>query len=629
MNSSAKLNVFSNGDLSRTRLPVSTVNSLRSQGFHYLWAVGTNAAQKLPGTQIASRYQVVAPQIWLDTQPEYDPEVPNGLRDAALPYLYLYPYRLHVPEVYGICRDPETNDEILLLENVPLTENGQLQSSIVASWHQTSAVRQVYWLWQILELWTPCSKLGVESSLLSPDNIRVEGWRIRLKQLIWDEDDSHQFEPPTLAHLAKCWLIWVLESKPVIADSLRGICAQMQADDANIESISAQLNHLLLQQAASLPFRLQVYGATDVGRMRSHNEDTCYPLTTKSQPYDDLAPRLTIVCDGIGGHEGGEVASQLAVQSLQLQIRALLAEISEQPEPVSPELLCEQLAAIVRVVNNMIAAQNDAQQRQSRRRMGTTLVMALQIPQRVKMAGGAIALNAHELYIANVGDSRAYWITPNYCHQLTVDDDVAVREVRMGRSLYRNALKQPNSGALTQALGTRDGNSLYPSVRRLIVEEDGLLVLCSDGMSDNGFVEQSWADYAELVLRDRFPLETAVQSWLEFANQRNGHDNASIIVTHCQVSSSLPELRVSVATLDRVENEPEDDLPEPIVIPPPEPEKPRRQMGWLKVLLLLILGGAAGVGLWYSFDSPGVERLKHDVRNQIGPLRIPTDLFKR
>lgn len=622
MNSSAKLN---------DRSPISTtLNRPQVQGFHYLWAVGAKAAQKPVGTQIQSRYQVIAPQIWLDTQPEQDPDSPEVLSDAAIPYLHLYPYRLHVPEVYGVCYDSETDEEILLLENVPLTETGQLQPSIVASWYQASAVRQVYWLWQILELWTPFCKLGVASSLLSPDNIRVEGWRIRLKQLIWDEADPQAFEEPTLANLAQCWLIWVLESKQTVADSLQAICALMQAEDADVQSISAQLNHLLLQQAASLPLRLQVYGATEVGRTRSHNEDTCYPITTKSQPHDDLAPRLTIVCDGIGGHEGGEVASQLAVHTLQLQIRALLTEIAEQPEPVSPELMCEQLAAIVRVVNNMIAAQNDAQQREARRRMGTTLVMALQIPQRVKLVGGAIASNAHELYIASVGDSRAYWITPQYCHQLTVDDDVAVREVRMGRSLYRDALKQPNSGALTQALGTRDGSYLYPSVRRFILEEDGVLLLCSDGMSDNGFIEQSWSDYAELILEDRFPLETAVQSWLEFANQRNGHDNASIVLTHCQVSSSLPEMRIPISLPDRFEDE--DDLPEPIVIPPSEePETPRRRHGWLKALLVLLLGGVAGVGTWYYFDPAGVQRFGNDVKSNVEALkeRIPSEWLKR
>ncbi len=156
--------------------------------------------------------------------------------------------------------------------------------------------------------------------------------------------------------------------------------------------------------------------------------------------------------------------------------------------------MVQQLEASVRVVNNLIANHNDTQGREDRRRMGTTLVMGLQVPQRLRSASGSLLENSHELYLVNVGDSRAYWITPRYCHKLTVDDDVAVREVRMGRGLYREALQRPDAGALTQALGTRDSEFLHPTVQRFILEEDGLLLLCSDGVSDNELVEQNWAE---------------------------------------------------------------------------------------------------------------------------------------
>ncbi|MBW4441946.1 MAG: protein phosphatase 2C domain-containing protein [Plectolyngbya sp. WJT66-NPBG17] len=624
MNSSGKL---------FDRSTTLTMSRFQPQGFHYLWAVGTTAQRKKSGTTVADRYQVKAPQIWLDTQPETDPQVPLASSELAQTYLLLYPYRLHVPEVYGVCR--EGGDEILLLENVPITEEGELQPSIVQAWYQGSATRQVYWLWQILELWTAFSELGVASSLLSPDYIRIEGWRIRLKELILDEGQTQEsFAQPSLANLAQSWLVLLPDAKPAIAEPLQAICALMQSANVSYREISTRLNQLLLEQAAQLPLRIQVYGATDVGRRRSHNEDTCYPMTSRTQTFDDLSARLTIVCDGIGGHDGGEVASQLAVQSIQLQVKALLSEIAGQPEPLPPDLICDQLAAIVRVVNNLIAAQNDSQNRTARRRMGTTLVMALQIPQRVTLPGGSIANNAHEVYLVNVGDSRAYWITSEYCHQLTVDDDVAVREVRMGRSLYREALKRPDSGALTQAMGTREGHHLHPSVRRFILEEDGMLVLCSDGMSDNGFVEQSWADYAELILQDKFSIESAVKSWLDFANQRNGHDNSSIVLTHCQTSAALPELRLPVPL--SLESTDDRGLPEPIVIPPTEVMKPKRKnrIG-LKLFLVLLLGGGAALGTWYYRDPAGMQQRVRTEAERIQPMieslrqRIPNDLLKR
>jgi protein phosphatase len=550
----------------------------------------------------------------MDTQPYQDPDESRSLPEAVLPYLYLYPYRLHVPEVYGFCQD-EAGEAILLLENAPLTETGELQPSIVQAFRTATPVRQVYWLWQMLELWTPCFQLNVASSLLSPDNIRVDGWRIRLKELIADKEPSGaaaSFAQPTLANLAQCWTILLTDAKPAIADSLRSICTEMQAATNFVDGVAAQLNQLLLEQAGKLPLHLQVCGATDIGKQRSHNEDTCFPLSTQSAVQNDLAPRLTILCDGIGGHEGGEIASQLAIQTLQLQVRALLTEVAEQSEPVQPDVMAEELTAIVRVVNNLIASQNDSQAREARRRMGTTLVMALQLPQRIKLPGGAVAANGHELYLVNVGDSRAYWITPNYCHQLMVDDDVAVREVRMGRSRLRDAMKRPDAGALTQALGTRDGEQLYPFVRRFILEEDGMLLLCSDGLSDNGLVEFSWAEYADRVLNKRESLESAVRSWIALANDRNGHDNVSIVLTHCNVSSPLPEVRTPVIDLSL--DEPEDDeipaIAEPLPIPEIAPLPKRKNRWGLVTLLLLVVGGGAGIGVWYWRDPAGVMRAR-------------------
>ncbi|MCY7323280.1 MAG: protein phosphatase 2C domain-containing protein [Phormidesmis sp. CAN_BIN36] len=584
------------------------MSSSQSQEPPYLWAVGEVAAQKIPGTIVESdRYQVIAPHIWSDTRPHIEPYVSALLPDEALPYLHLYAHRIHIPQVYGFCRDDETDREILLLENVPLKSTGDLQPAIFEAWTQASAVRQVYWLWQILQLWNPLLELNVASSLLSPDNLRVEGWRVRLKELIKDsEDPIHaraSFLNPDLSNLGQCWLVWVSESKATIADSLMAICAAMQ-QEASFQEVSAQLNQLLIEQSAQLPLRLQVVGATDVGRVRSHNEDTCYPLTvnTRTEPHDELSPRLAIVCDGIGGHEGGEVASQLAVQSIQLQIKALLTEIAQQSEPMPPDLLAEQLAAIVRVVNNLISTQNDDQERESRRRMGTTLVMALQIPQRVKLPGGAVANNAHELYLVNVGDSRAYWITQNYCHQLTVDDDVTTREIKQGRSLYREMLKRADAGSLTQALGTRDGQFLNPSVQRFILEEDGLLLLCSDGLSDNGLVEQSWREYANLVFREKVSLESAVQSWIDQANQKNGHDNTSIVLTHCHVSSPLPEIRLpgetKTSSLLVPPMTPEVDLS--LVTESPKQKKATPVMLTVIILMLIL----SGVGLWIWRANP-------------------------
>jgi protein phosphatase len=510
--------------------------------YRYLWATGTVAERQI-GERVVDRYQVIAPHIWLDTKPGLPPTTVELLPDETLPYLYLYPYRLHVPEIFGVIQTADPDGFVFLLENAPLDDQGNLYPAIADVWEQTAAHRQLYWLWQILQLWQPLLEQGVATSLLMSNNLRVQGWRVQLRELVRDEGEGMGYESPTSAEsfpapslkdLGRCWAEWVLAAQAPVMRPLQELCDRMQAG-AEWAEITTRLNQLLMEQTAQLPLRLQVYGATDPGPEREHNEDACYPLTA-SQPEEDLLPYLAIVCDGIGGHEGGEVASQLAVQTLKLQMRALLAEVAEQEELVPPDVLASQIEASIRVVNNLIASQNDAQNREARRRMGTTLVMALQLPQRVKTASGSEFGNTHELYLAHVGDSRAYWITPDYCHLLTVDDDVAVREAKLGRSLYREALIRPDAGALTQALGTRDAEFLRPTVQRFLLDEDGLLLLCSDGLSDNSLVERSWAEYSNEVFKRTMSLEKAVQAWIELANRKNGYDNTSVVLLQCQVT---------------------------------------------------------------------------------------------
>jgi len=594
--------------------------------YRYLWATGEKAVRIEPGTQVAGRYYVVAPQIWLDVQPGLPPDFPaTDLPDEMLPYLYLYPCRLHVPEVYGIS-PVESGDEtsgIFLLENVPLEPPGILQPAIAQVWADASATRQVYWLWQMLQLWASFQEQGVAASLLVPENLRVEGWRLRLCQLIRDAEvlpamaTGEETIALSLADLANLWLEWIKDARPELVEPLQSLCRLMRTSPNNQRAIATQLNQLLLEQAAQLPLRLQVAGATDSGPQHNHNEDTCYPLTTVAGFIPDgLSPHLAIVCDGIGGHEGGEVASQLAVQSIKLQAQAMLSEVVQQEELVTPDILAEQLAATVRVVNNLITAQNDAQGREARRRMGTTLMMALQIPQQVQPGGVVMPANGHEVYLASVGDSRAYWITPRYCQCLTIDDDVAAREVRLGRSPYREALQRADSGALTQALGMRDAEFLRPFVQRFIIEEDGVLLLCSDGLSDQHQVEASWQQVMDPLFKGQRSLTDTAQDWVNLANQKNGHDNASVVLMQCQVSLTqlaLPSFSSPVVT-PHVEPE---LMPAAATLPTspattvPSPRKPILQlaMGSLAALLL----GATGLAIWSQVDAVGFQQFRQQV----------------
>ncbi|MBD2194412.1 MULTISPECIES: PP2C family protein-serine/threonine phosphatase [Calothrix] len=584
----------------------------------YLWATGASAAKIAPGTTVANRYEVITHQIWLDTQPGLLPEIPTELPQAVIPYLRLYYERSHLPQAYGYVRAAEGNgDEILLLENVPIAENGKLYPAIANAWEQSTAVRQVYWLWQILQLWQPLLEQGVASSLLMSNNLRVQGWCVRLLEL-------HQTtQSLSLKDLGESWQPLLSSAKTAIASGLQNIVKQMFTPEVEFETIANQLNTLLLSSAAELPLNLELAGATDAGIVMTRNEDACFPANSDDLK-DPLIPHLSIVCDGIGGHQGGEVASQLAVQSIKLQVRALFSELTTQTELTTPDLWIDQLEASLRVVNNVICASNDAENRQGRERMATTLVMALQIPQRIPAKSAKGSATTHELYLASVGNSRAYWITPNYCQLLTVDDDVAAREVRHARNFYRQALMRSDATALTQALGTRDADALRVQIKRFILEEDGILLLCSDGLSDHDWVEQSWRSFALKVLNKQLDIEDAVQRWIKFANQKNGYDNTSIVMTLCNVSREYyVSLTYAQPQVEIIEIEtPEDyslEESSPVLIDldiTPEPEltpvqQPRRRKSLVIIGALLIVLGSTTLGLllWWQLQPQSFQQM--------------------
>ncbi len=604
----------------------------------YVWALG-QGTNKIPiGDLVDNRYQVIAPSVWLDTTPEQMPKVPEPVPGFAIPYLKAYPYQLNLPGVYGICHQ-DSGEAVLLLSNTPINQQGQLMPAIAKAWPTATAYRQAHWLWQMISLWEPLQTLGAAASLLKKSNIRVEAWRIRLIGL------STNPNRPTFSDLAKAWeATYLPDAQPSIATLIQAICKTLRAEEPDLQAIKAQVNNQLLQEAAATAVELQVTGATSTGPQKSRNEDACYPSQAELKRTGTadlpLLPRLAIVCDGVGGHEGGEVASQMVVRSLQLQLRGLLAEAMEQPQAIPPEVVIEQIEAAIRVANNLVAQQNDQQGRSNRQRMGTTLVMAIALPQRVNTPSGPAEVN--ELYLTHIGDSRAYWITPEHCQQLTIDDDIAGREVSSGHSFYATARQRNDANALTQAVGLREYEQLTPHTQRFLFDSSGVLLLCSDGLSDNHQVERSWANYIGLIVKKIVTLDAAADSWVELANQNNGHDNVAVALmsvdmlddaagTDAQRETevvlakgkglsrrSTPKAAASkhkqtetmtAASRALLYGEDEDDdtplTAEEIAAVPSDSEEPKsKKQGLATVFLaLIILGvlGAVGLLLWRNF----------------------------
>jgi len=557
---------------------------------HYLWALGEGIKGCKPGDLIAGRYLVKRDRLLVDTQPEQLPEMPEEIPSVVTPYLRLFAYQLHVPQVYGLVSSQRSklSGDIWLLENGPILKvTESLMPELADSWKGATAMRQLNWLWQISQLWQPFIAQGVASTLLTPELQRVEGQLVRFLELQPDR------KPPNLSQLGKLWQQSLEDAHPAIANFLRQLCQQMVAGQVrNGEQLMSQLDKALAKCGRFYDRHVQIATGTDVGRARAHNEDACYPPSGTVFSGNPGSSACAIVCDGIGGQDGGEIASAEAIAVL----RDKLNQMPLHPANWDPLSLTSKLERAACAANDKIAGRNDSEHRQGRQRMGTTLVMAL--------------AHIHELYVAHVGDSRAYWITRTGCYQVTLDDDVASREVRLGYSLYRDALEQVAAGALIQALGITSSNTLHPTVQRFPVDEDCVLLLCSDGLSDKDRVEECWEAEILPILDGNIGVASARDRLIEIANTRNGHDNVTVALIHCQAhlrdeGNTFTEL--SVAPLD-TPAEPiidTDDLPTDLTVPTTlgngnsegktqlvQPEKSKSSFSLLlKIVFLLGLGG--------------------------------------
>ncbi len=491
---------------------------------------------------INQRYVLKRDRIFLDTQPGLVPDSLPELPGFLLPYLHLSAYPLHVPRVYAIIRLPENgsnskpqdqtgNQYVLMLESSALAIAAEPDSKLPtllpkfsSRWSAAPPLRQLNWLWQIAQVWDAFYTEQVASSLLDDELLRVDGSLLRLLALSSNDNlDSRLSLPsPTLIDLARFWQPLVETAHPAVRTFLNGLCEQVERQQISAEQLSEQLAQAITVCALGQGVRYDLAVYTDQGPTRKRNEDACYPAngTSKSLTSEETrqTPQLLIVCDGIGGHQGGDVASKLAISTIESCLLPLLAD--DAPELSATELILEIESAIC-AANDEISAQNDRDQRQTRDRMGTTLVMAL--------------IKGADVYIAHLGDSRAYRIGANNCQQATLDDDAASRQVRLGGSLYREVLIQPGSGSLIQALGMGSSQALRPTVQRFVIDESCVFLLCSDGLSDSDRVEQFWPSVLRpLVIENGSVVEVGKQL-VDLANKYNGHDNVTVGLLNAQV----------------------------------------------------------------------------------------------
>ncbi|MBD2295343.1 serine/threonine phosphatase [Anabaena sphaerica FACHB-251] len=429
----------------------------------------------------------------------------------------------------------------------------------------THPLQILHWCYQMIQLWGILEPVNCRQSLLELSNLRLDEDQTLGLQRLYVETPANILssdvdEPLSIKALGRVWhslciqsqrtqiasVVEILEDLEVgkistlteLRSRLEEIATELQPpsnpDVSSTEPQSASSPTLLQdddlpdldrnEDAPTIILSMQLRsventGRTDIGRQRDHNEDY-FGIETKQQKLElprsrNLQARgLYILCDGMGGHAGGEVASELAVTTLRQYF---------QEKWIGQELpTAEVIQESVFLANQTIYDLNQEGLRSGVGRMGTTLVMLLM--QNTKLA------------VAHVGDSRLYRVTrKGGLEQMTIDHEVGQREIAKGVA-PSIAYARPDAYQLTQALGPRDANFVHPDVNFFEIREDALLLLVSDGLSDNDLLETNWQTHLEPLLSSGTNLELGLSDLVDLANEHNGHDNITGILIRVKVS---------------------------------------------------------------------------------------------
>lgn len=236
---------------------------------------------------------------------------------------------------------------------------------------------------------------------------------------------------------------------------------------------------------------LKTFSITDIGRKRKVNQDFVY---TEENPIGNL-PNVFIVADGMGGHNAGDYASKLTVETMVEEI-----ENSFEKNPV-------------RILGKAIESANERIRQKAGERpeldgMGTTVVAA--------------TCMGKYLQVANVGDSRLYVVNKEI-RQITRDHSLVEEMVRMGGLGRDEARNHPDKNIITRAVGAND--TVEPDFFAVELEEGDIVLMCTDGLTNMLEDEE-----IRMIVSGARDLVEKAQELVKAANENGGRDNISVIL---------------------------------------------------------------------------------------------------
>ena len=245
---------------------------------------------------------------------------------------------------------------------------------------------------------------------------------------------------------------------------------------------------------------IKAIALTDTGIVRQNNEDSVLFIRPNEKQKRSFKGFLGIVADGMGGHQGGAVASKLATDMIST------AYYDSDLPPV------EALGAAMRKANNTIL--NRASSNTELQNMGTTCT--------------AVVLIDQQIILGHIGDSRAYLLQNDQLIQLTTDHTYVQELVNQGQISPMEAINHPKRNVLTQAMGTIADRFGDVSIHPIAFQETDRLLLCSDGLYDY-FTIDELLDYLQMN-----NLRECGEQLITVACDRGGHDNITLLLIEKQ-----------------------------------------------------------------------------------------------
>ncbi len=248
--------------------------------------------------------------------------------------------------------------------------------------------------------------------------------------------------------------------------------------------------------------KIGMHGDTNIGLVRTINEDNFRKIPARD---------TIVVCDGMGGHAAGEVASLTAVETVEASLlRDPAAARSRLPELLHPELPegALELVHSVRLANRRVFL--TAKSQRSMHGMGTTLVA-------VRFCGGQVA-------VCHVGDSRVYKFADGVLTPLTIDHSLLAEWKLRGEISDEDERNFPERNIITRALGTRP--SVAVDVRIVPAKKNDWYVLCSDGLC--GYVDDR--TITKVLNQHHSDPDRAIRGLIDVANHAGGQDNVTVAI---------------------------------------------------------------------------------------------------